>query len=86
MVYIYVYTFRGKIIELTLMDSYLRKVAMLISRILRATHLSAYSAKGNWSHFSMRQRYPQMLKAQTDPTINDFFFELFLRGCGKIHI
>ena len=21
--------------------------------------------KGNWSHFSMRQRYPQMLKAQT---------------------
>mmetsp|Transcript_27858 Transcript_27858/g.60705 ORF Transcript_27858/g.60705 Transcript_27858/m.60705 type:complete len:197 (-) Transcript_27858:66-656(-) len=52
---------------------------MLVSRILRATHLSAYSAKGNWSHFSMRQRYPQMLKAQTDPTINDFFFELFLR-------
>eukprot|EP00913_Durusdinium_trenchii_P027937 g26194.t1 len=52
---------------------------MLLSRALRAGHLSHYSAKGNWSHFSMRQRYPQMLKAQTDPTINDFFFELFLR-------
>ena len=27
--------------------------------------LEPVARKGNWSHFSMRQRYPQMLKAQT---------------------
>ncbi|CAE7498133.1 Cluap1 [Symbiodinium pilosum] len=55
-------------------------MAMLLSRALRSGHLTSYSAVGNFSHFSLRQRYTQMLKAQTDPTLADFFFESYLRA------
>eukprot|EP00933_Yihiella_yeosuensis_P009482 TRINITY_DN1153_c0_g1_i5.p1 TRINITY_DN1153_c0_g1~~TRINITY_DN1153_c0_g1_i5.p1 ORF type:complete len:202 (-),score=36.59 TRINITY_DN1153_c0_g1_i5:96-701(-) len=56
-------------------------MAMLLSRAVRGSaHLSSYSAPGNFSHFSLRQRYTLMLKAQTDPTIADFFYEKWLHA------
>lgn len=54
-----------------------QRLAMRSSRSLRH-HLSAYSAEGKWSTFSLRQRYTILLKNQTDPTIADFFYEKFL--------
>eukprot|EP00931_Biecheleriopsis_adriatica_P035791 TRINITY_DN2061_c0_g1_i3.p1 TRINITY_DN2061_c0_g1~~TRINITY_DN2061_c0_g1_i3.p1 ORF type:complete len:201 (-),score=35.41 TRINITY_DN2061_c0_g1_i3:74-676(-) len=55
-------------------------MAMLLSRAMRSGHLSSYSAVGNFSHFSFRQRYTIMLKNQTDPTIADFFYEKWLHA------
>eukprot|EP00933_Yihiella_yeosuensis_P009481 TRINITY_DN1153_c0_g1_i4.p1 TRINITY_DN1153_c0_g1~~TRINITY_DN1153_c0_g1_i4.p1 ORF type:complete len:203 (-),score=35.15 TRINITY_DN1153_c0_g1_i4:351-959(-) len=56
-------------------------MAMFSSAIRRGSaHLSSYSAPGNFSHFSLRQRYTLMLKAQTDPTIADFFYEKWLHA------
>merc|ERR1719379_1904903 len=52
-----------------------------LARLLRsAEHLLAYSEPGKWSTFSFRQRYTIMLKNQTDPTIADKFYEMWLHA------
>mmetsp|Transcript_5651 Transcript_5651/g.10818 ORF Transcript_5651/g.10818 Transcript_5651/m.10818 type:complete len:211 (+) Transcript_5651:64-696(+) len=60
--------------------SSIRGGAMRASHILRSGHLSSRSAVGRPTTFSLRQRYPSMLKAQTDPTIQDFFYEKMLHA------
>mmetsp|Transcript_63926 Transcript_63926/g.125845 ORF Transcript_63926/g.125845 Transcript_63926/m.125845 type:complete len:214 (+) Transcript_63926:87-728(+) len=57
------------------------RLALRASGALRSSeHLSSYSAVGPFSVFSTRQRYTIMLKAQTDPTLADFFYEKFLHA------
>mmetsp|Transcript_122753 Transcript_122753/g.199616 ORF Transcript_122753/g.199616 Transcript_122753/m.199616 type:complete len:211 (-) Transcript_122753:213-845(-) len=60
--------------------SSIRRGAMRASHVLSSGHLTSYSAVGRPTTFSLRQRYPSMLKAQTDPTIQDFFYERMLHG------
>mmetsp|Transcript_25808 Transcript_25808/g.59613 ORF Transcript_25808/g.59613 Transcript_25808/m.59613 type:complete len:214 (+) Transcript_25808:97-738(+) len=57
------------------------RLALRLSKpVLSNDHLTAYSAKGPMSTFSMRQRYSVICKPLSDHAISDYFYEKFVHA------
>jgi len=55
-------------------------MALVRAAVRSGSHMTAYSEVGSFSTFSIRQRYNIMLKAQTDPTMSDYYYENMLHA------